>query len=590
MEDSNMKKYFSTILIAAIAVSSIFSACKKEVIDPKDDPADSDVRSFVACIDDAAVKTTIDGVKIYWNTGDEVSLNGSIFVATVDEADPAKAVFSLKEGQTAPAKAEEYRVYYPPSAYLANQPSSFKISGAQTYAGNDISGVNPMFAYSTNLEGTVHFKNVCGLLALDLQGTDKVKSIMVSAPSDKYLYGTLSDFAYGTAEDAITYSTFANVGRGSSVILNCAEAIQLSESEATRFYVAIPEAAYDNLTITVTVDSGDPFIFELNEPAEIQKNCIYTLPFTLQDKSVDISVKLYSVSELFPKYVSKYPDETSMAFNITGKDIASFKYGFYYIDAVERLYKEGMSIKDILNSYGHSYDSSVISKINSTKGFSNLYTGLMAGTEYVFLYYVTNNYAEEVTGEARKSTKPLDYKGSLQIGNYTMSDGDYKHSFAVVPDTKENAFLVKNLGYESGDVWYAVYDEAEGTLKLDGTQLGYEDNGNIFGTLPFYYDHALTWLVGWYVYADAEDTKGTGPLVFKVDNDGYISGMANYAMIIPLVDPDSGETFKYLGYYTSNSTFSFASSSSSNMADVKFAGRELGRPVERVPFKVDFER
>lgn len=552
-----MKKYFSIILIAAIAVSSIFSACKKEVVDPKDDPADSDVRSFVACIDDAAVKTTLDGVKVYWNTGDEVSLNGSIFVATVDEANPAKATFSLKEGETAPAKAEEYRVYYPASAYVDNQTSRFKLPESQTYAGNDISGVNPMFAYATSLDGTVHFKNVCGLLAIELMGAEKVKSITVSAPSDKYLYGTISDFAYNTAEDAITYSTFANVGRGSSVILNCAEAIQLSESEATRFYVAIPEAAYDNLTITVTVDSGDPFIFELNEPAEIQKNYIYTLPFTLQDKSVDISVELYSVSELFPKYVSKYPDETSLAFNISGKDIVSLQYGIYYSEAFDRVSEEGMSIQELVASHGGSMGSSKISKTNSANGLSALFEDLIPGTEYAFVYYATNKYAGEATGVVRKATKAIDYNGSLKIGNYTMSDGNYKHNFKVQPTTTDNAFLVKNLGYESGDEWNAVYDETAGTLTLDGTQHQYERYGNYFGTLPFYYDSSLTSLVGWYVYADAEDTKGTGPLVFKVDKDGYISGMANYAMIIPLVDPDSGETIRYLGYYTSSSTFSF---------------------------------
>ena len=552
-----MKKYYSIILIAAVAVSSIFSACKKEVIDPKDDPTDSDVRSFVACIDDAAVKTTLDGVKIYWNTGDEVCLNGSIFVATVDEANPAKATFSLKEGETAPAKAEEYRVYYPASAYIDNQTSRFKLPGAQTYAGNDISGVNPMFAYATSLEGTVHFKNVCGLLALDLQGTDKVKSIWVTAPSDMYLYGIISDFAYNTAEDAITYESFLSTGRDTSVALYCGDGVQLSEDDATRFYIAIPEAIYDSLTITVTVDSGAPFIFELIEPAEIQKNYIYTIPFNIQDKSVDISVELYSVSELFPKSVSKYPDETSLAFNITGKDIVSLQYGIYYSEAFDRVTEEGMSIQELVTSHGGSLSSSRISKINSDNGLSALFEDLIPGTEYAFVYYATNKYASEATGVVRKATKAIDYNGSLKIGNYTMSDGNYKHNFKVQPTTTDNAFLVKNLGYESGDEWNAVYDKTAGTLTLDGTQHQYERYGNYFGTLPFYYDSSLTSLVGWYVYADAEDTKGAGPLVFKVDNDGYISGMASYAMIIPLVDPDSGETIRYLGYYTSSSTVSF---------------------------------
>ena len=56
------------------------------------------------------------------------------------------------------------------------------------------------------------------------------------------------------------------------------DGVQLSEDDATRFYIAMPEAAYDSLTITVTVDSGDPFIFKSNKPVEIKKSNIYIIP------------------------------------------------------------------------------------------------------------------------------------------------------------------------------------------------------------------------------------------------------------------------------------------------------------------------
>ena len=71
-----MKKHFLSILIAAAAISSIFSACNKEVVNSNDSQENSGLVSFVATIDDAATKTTIDGTKVYWKTGDEVCVNG----------------------------------------------------------------------------------------------------------------------------------------------------------------------------------------------------------------------------------------------------------------------------------------------------------------------------------------------------------------------------------------------------------------------------------------------------------------------------------------------------------------------------------
>lgn len=580
-----MKKYF---LIAAVAISAIFSSCNKEVVDLKD--SQSGITSFVACIDNAAVKTTLDGTKVYWNTGDEVSVNGSIFVATVDEANPSSATFTLKEGETAPAEAAEYRIYYPASAYVANQPARFKISGTQTYAGEDISGVNPMFAYATSLENTVNFKNVSGLLALQLKGTDKVMSIKVTAPSGNYLYGTISNLAYDTTTEAITYSSFTASGRGTSATLDCGKGVQLNEDEATCFYIAVPENTYASLTIAVTVESGASFTFTSNKSAEVKKSNLYQIPFTLKAEPVKIAVELFSVSEAFPSYISQYPDETSLAIAIVGEDIASFKYGLFDAEVIDEVYDEGMTIKDIVNAYGSSLASTYVTKINSD-GFANIFSDLTPGTEYAFLYVATNTSTGEVTGDVRKSTKAVDYAGSLKVGSYTMTEtfgtSHFENTFVVNPTTTENQFTVKNIGFEDGSTWYAVYDETAGTLTLDGTQLGYEEDGNCFGAF-YYYDSAKTMIYGICCYADEDDNMGESSLVLSVNNEGIIDGILSYMLTAEVYDT-SWNFLGYLNAFDSNATITYDSAAASKVSSLKPMA-ELNKSVERMSIEGNFDR
>lgn len=286
-----MKKVFSFVMTAAAALS-IFSACSKEVLDSK---TTADEFTFVGYLDQTGMKTTLDGTKVYWKTGDEVSVNGSIFVATVDEANPSRATFALKAGQKAPATAATYRICYPATSYKATA-TQFALPAQQTYAADDISGVNPMYAQTTDYKGsTVNFKNVCGLLALDLKGTDKVASIKVTA-TGSYLSGTLSNFAYNTESGAITYSSFATSGRSASVTLNCVTPVQLSAEEATTFYVALPEKSYTSLSIVISTPDGRTMTVNSTKTCPVTKSNKFTVPLTVAMDPVTFGIQTSEIT------------------------------------------------------------------------------------------------------------------------------------------------------------------------------------------------------------------------------------------------------------------------------------------------------
>lgn len=336
-----------------------------------------------------------------------------IFVATVNATNPANATFTLKDGQTAPAEADTYNFYYPASA-AGTTAAQFKLPATQTYAGNDISGVNPMFAQATSLDGTVYFKNVCGLLSFDLKGAEKVTAIKVTAPSNNYLAGTISNFAY--ANGAISYSSFSRTGSSTSATLNCGEGVQLSDTEATSFYFAMPAKTYSALTIDITIESGAQFTFKTTSSATIEKSSLYHLPFTLTvDPVVDIHVTLDQPSNVDEELAATCPDETSLAFVIEGTDITSFKYLLAASDVIDSMYEEGNTAEDLALNHGSVLDASYVSEINDG-GFINAFINLSPATEYSFIYYATNSRGGKIAGDVRKAAPSMYYVGTFKVG------------------------------------------------------------------------------------------------------------------------------------------------------------------------------
>ena len=172
-----MKK---TILsIAVIAAAFVAASCQKENLQENTAP-EGNASIFTATIETGAdTKTTVERVdgteviyKTKWENTDKISINGVTYTATPDATDATKATFTKDSGD---APTGPFNAYFP-----ANMYSDSKATLPETYDYEDGKYNMPMYAQSSTT--SLPFKNLCGVLAITVKGTDftSVSSIEVS--------------------------------------------------------------------------------------------------------------------------------------------------------------------------------------------------------------------------------------------------------------------------------------------------------------------------------------------------------------------------------------------------------------------------
>ena len=132
-----MRRNMLMLLAAALLV---VAGCKKD-----DKNANGEKMTFNAGFEKGGAKTEINGYGLSWKQGDQVSINGSIFTAQNDG--PATTLVGDEVGKVDGL----YKAYYPAGIDNGGTPT---LPSIQTYSGNDLSGVNPMYAQGST---TDHF-------------------------------------------------------------------------------------------------------------------------------------------------------------------------------------------------------------------------------------------------------------------------------------------------------------------------------------------------------------------------------------------------------------------------------------------------
>lgn len=217
---------------------------------------------FSASIEQMQTKTTItDEFKVYWENGELIYINGMLYNAT-PRADATKADFS--NGTTIKPESP-YHAIYPYTLYVKNQ---YVFPTVQFNTGNFGA---PMYAESST--ESLEFKNICGVLCFSLKGTDKVRSITVTA--NEALCGAFE------MENATSVKL---TGTGKSVTLDCGtEGVQLNESVATNFYVYLPPKSYSTgMKIFIKSTDGDFFWKTTTTTANVERNNIYTFNWNVE--------------------------------------------------------------------------------------------------------------------------------------------------------------------------------------------------------------------------------------------------------------------------------------------------------------------
>ena len=254
-----MKK---NIIIAAIAAASallLCASCQKQELVEQNNGINASGKTFTATIEQGLTKTTITNeYKVNWVEGDQIDINGSIFSATPDASDATKARLTKVSGSD---PTPDYTAVYPASIMVGTQAT---LPATQTYVAGKFNA--PMCAISST--ESLEFKNFCGVLCFALKGTDKVKSIAVTA--NEQLCGPF-EFA-----DATSIS-FTEEDKGYTVTLDCGEGVQLDPETATKFYIYLPPKTYSP-GMKIAVQSTDNTFFRKTTTAnaEILRSNLYT--------------------------------------------------------------------------------------------------------------------------------------------------------------------------------------------------------------------------------------------------------------------------------------------------------------------------
>lgn len=230
-----MKKTFLVLLGAALLV---VAGCKKD--DNKDNNANGEKMTFTSNFGGGA-KTAINEKEMTWTTGDQIIINGETFDSEIfDEGRLAKFTGNVVE--------PVYQAFYPIGIYKGE--NSYELPATQTYSGNTLSGVNPMYARSTST--SLDFHNICALVKLDLTGTGIVTRIVAAA--DQPLSGA---FSIAGDETNGYYAQLDSKDAAATVTLDCSNSVvQLNATTPTTFYMALPQGDFTNLTFTVENDKG----------------------------------------------------------------------------------------------------------------------------------------------------------------------------------------------------------------------------------------------------------------------------------------------------------------------------------------------
>ncbi len=281
MKQKNILFIFFVTLFAAFACERV----DESQLEGNNSTVEKVEMTFTAVIEkEGETKTVLGGEisdnlrKVYWQQEDEIAviaennaynLNPEVskFVANTASVSESSEFVGTAQLST------RYKAFYPYQSALRDSSNFviFNLPSEQTYVRNSFDPMAaPMVASAAN-GGLFKFKNICGVLALQLKGEDKVKSIVfkpVSEPGNPIFVAgdyDVDPFAEGTPE-----IRFHGNGR-QSLTLTCETPVQLDPETPTAFYLVLPPATYERFTIYVTTENGELMIKEGTKPLTVKR-------------------------------------------------------------------------------------------------------------------------------------------------------------------------------------------------------------------------------------------------------------------------------------------------------------------------------
>ncbi len=278
-----MKKSF--IYIAAL---TLLAACNKA----ESPVLTQDSYIITAHIEqETATRTYMDTQNnIRWSEGDQVvafmkSSYGHKYQVKNEFAGKVYADFyKVSSGSTDLSGGTEWDhnvVYYPYSSSTEaalsgdNYVINVTLPSEQTYVAESF-GNGSMAMVAVSEDNDITFRNVLGGMKLQFRGLQKVKSITLQGKNGEKLSGAATVTAYSTeTAPAITMAS----GASTSVTLNCGSGVQLNESTATEFIIALPPVLFsEGFTVVVTDTEGQTYTVDTDKANPVVRSSLLSMP------------------------------------------------------------------------------------------------------------------------------------------------------------------------------------------------------------------------------------------------------------------------------------------------------------------------
>lgn len=276
------------IILGILAVSAMLCCCQKN---ENATPSAENAVLYATIEENNETKTYMDANNnIRWSEGDQIvgfmksslGLKYQILPSSVGKTSASFENISGSNGNiNAGTEWDHNVVYYPYSDAVEAEKSGSNyaidvvLPSEQVYA-QDSFGNGAMAMVAVSEDNNITFRNVLGGMKLQLRGTQKVVSVTLQGKNSEKLSGAATVTAYtDETKPAITMAS----GASASVTLNCGSGIQLNESTATEFILALPPVLFSKgFTVTVTDSDSKTYTVETNKANTVLRSSLLTMP------------------------------------------------------------------------------------------------------------------------------------------------------------------------------------------------------------------------------------------------------------------------------------------------------------------------
>ncbi len=330
-----MKK-LTMICMSALLMLAV--SCKKD----KNDEIENPGSGFRATVEshEGDSKTHLDGLAVKWDSGDEILVKSSTcstpksFITT---GTGASANFEATESLPTDFYTPNYTAYYPADLFKGNE-NVIELSGWPSYVENTFAkGANPMVA--TSSDNVLHFKNICGVLELQLYSEEEcyVGEIDITSDAGEQLCGfgtvTLTDGIPSLSMDP-DYDYDEYDPSTLSLYPDDAVALSTDPSAPTAFYFVVPAGTLGK-SFTVTVYDGE-WENVWSKTANSTQNLIGRSQITVMPP---LPVEMHVYKDV---RVTTIPGCFNCAFTFSGKvtivGTGKCEYGFVYAKTADDAY------------------------------------------------------------------------------------------------------------------------------------------------------------------------------------------------------------------------------------------------------------